>query len=157
MQWEAIGAIGEVGGAIAVILTLAYLARQVRDSAQATRITAYHQAQEQLWFIGAAVSTDPKLAEIFAQASAEGADSLSAPDGIRFGMAMSSLFFGIESMLMLHEKGHIDPELWQNLFENNIGFMMAPGSLEYLASRRGPISRRLEALINEHREREGDA
>ncbi len=55
MNWEAIGAIGEVGGAIAVVVTLAYLARQIRDSAQATSIAAYHQAQEQTWSVGAAV------------------------------------------------------------------------------------------------------
>ena len=30
MNWEAIGAVGEVAGAVGVILTLAYLARQMR-------------------------------------------------------------------------------------------------------------------------------
>mgnify|MGYP003300637055 CR=1 FL=1 len=32
MNWEAMGAIGEVVGAIAVVLTLAYLAIQVRQN-----------------------------------------------------------------------------------------------------------------------------
>ncbi len=149
MNWEAIGAVGEVCGAIAVVVTLAYLARQIRDSAQATSIAAYHQAQEQTWSLGAAVSTDPGLAEILASTFDGGIDSLAPPDRIRFEMAMSSLFFGFESLLALHEKGLIDGELWENWFENVMSMLGSPLGREYLASRPGSISRRLEALISE--------
>ena len=38
MNWEAIGAVGEVVGALAVFLTLLYLARQVRDGSKQTRL-----------------------------------------------------------------------------------------------------------------------
>lgn len=38
MNWEAAGAIGEIVGAIAVVATLFYLARQVQDSARQTRM-----------------------------------------------------------------------------------------------------------------------
>ena len=150
MNWEAIGAIGEVGGAIAVVVTLVYLARQIRHSAQATRIAAYHQASEQLWSVSATISTDPGLAEILASTFSGGIDRLAPPDRIRFEMAMGSLFFGFESLLALHEKGHIDGELWENWFENVMGLLGSPLAREYLASRPGSISRRLEALINEH-------
>lgn len=37
MNWEAIGAIGEVGGAIGVVATLVYLSIQIRHSAAVTR------------------------------------------------------------------------------------------------------------------------
>ena len=133
MNWEAIGAIGEVGGAIAVVMTLVYLARQIRQSTQATRIAAYHQAQEQTWSVGAAISTDSRLAEILAKASAEGIDALEVPDRVRFQMAMSSLYFGFESLLALHEKGLIDGDLWENWFENAIQLLGAPLGREYLA------------------------
>ena len=36
MNWEAIGAVGEVLGAIAVVITLGYLAVQVRHAKAAT-------------------------------------------------------------------------------------------------------------------------
>jgi len=41
MNWEAIGAIGEVLGAVAVILTLTYLAAQIRQNTRSTRATTY--------------------------------------------------------------------------------------------------------------------
>ena len=49
MSWEAVGAFGEVVGAFTVVVTLVYLARQIRGCAAANRLTAYHQAQQQLW------------------------------------------------------------------------------------------------------------
>ncbi len=155
MNWEAIGAVGEVGGAIAVVVTLAYLARQIRQSTQATRIAAYHQAGEQLWSVGAAISTDAGLAEIFARALDGGIDGLPLPERVRFEMSMSSLYFGFESLTALHEQGLIDPELWQNWFDNSLQFMASPLGREYLASRRGSISRRLETLVDEHLQQEG--
>ncbi len=43
MNWEAIGAIGEILGAIGVIVTLAYLAVQIRQNTQVTRASTAQQ------------------------------------------------------------------------------------------------------------------
>lgn len=34
MNWEAIGALGEIAGAVAVIVTLLYLAKQIRQNSK---------------------------------------------------------------------------------------------------------------------------
>jgi hypothetical protein len=41
MNWDAIGAVGEVGGAIGVIITLVYLAGQLRQNTRALRSASY--------------------------------------------------------------------------------------------------------------------
>ena len=41
MNWEAIGAVGEISGALAVVLTLLYLARQVNESRKTTIAQIY--------------------------------------------------------------------------------------------------------------------
>lgn len=153
MNWEAIGAFGEVGGAIAVVATLIYLARQIRDSAEATRIAAYHQAQEQLWSVGIAISSDPETIRVLAGTYTGGFDSLKLEDRMRVEFALGTFYFGMESMLALYEKGHIEAELWQNVFENNFRLLGSPLGREYLATRGGPISRRLEIRINEYLEK----
>ena len=38
MNWEAAGALGEIIGAFAVLITLIYLSWQIRESSKATRI-----------------------------------------------------------------------------------------------------------------------
>ena len=40
MNWDAVGAIGEVVGAMAVVVTLAYLAIQVRENSRQLRLTS---------------------------------------------------------------------------------------------------------------------
>ena len=54
MNWEALGAIAELLGAIAVFVTLAYLAVQVRQSNIVTREQAqYHMLQNQIRYFDA--------------------------------------------------------------------------------------------------------
>jgi hypothetical protein len=43
MNWEALGAIGEIVGAVAVILTFDYLAVQVRQNTRAIRAGAHQE------------------------------------------------------------------------------------------------------------------
>ncbi len=40
MNWDAISAIGEIVGAIAVVVTLIYLGRQIRQGTKATQVSA---------------------------------------------------------------------------------------------------------------------
>ena len=61
MNWEAIGAIGEVVGAAGVIATLIYLAAQIRQNAAATRADIRQSlAEQQTQFINTR-ATDPFL------------------------------------------------------------------------------------------------
>jgi hypothetical protein len=41
MNWDAVGAIGEIIGAVAVIAALIYLAIQIREGARASRLDRY--------------------------------------------------------------------------------------------------------------------
>ena len=41
MNWDAIGAIGEILGAIGVIVTLGYLAVQIRQNTRSSRVSAF--------------------------------------------------------------------------------------------------------------------
>jgi hypothetical protein len=149
MNWEAIGAIGEVGGAIAVVVTLVYLARQIRQNTQATKVSAYHQAEQHIYPMSVALSTDPELAQILGKAADQGVESLARSERIRLDATLSTYFFGFESLLAHHEKGLIDADLWQNFLDNNVQYLSTPLWREYLAARRGALSRRLGAIVDE--------
>ena len=41
MNWDAIGAFGEWAGAIVVIITLVYLARQIKQNSELSRLALY--------------------------------------------------------------------------------------------------------------------
>ena len=46
IDWNAIGAIGEIGGAIAVVVTLVFLARQVKDASRQFTLASAAEAND---------------------------------------------------------------------------------------------------------------
>ena len=48
MNWDAIGAVGELVGAIAVVITLVYLAIQIRQNTKTVRASTYQSVAEAL-------------------------------------------------------------------------------------------------------------
>jgi len=46
MNWEAIGALGEIVGAIAVVASLVYLATQIRIQNRESKISSVHEITE---------------------------------------------------------------------------------------------------------------
>ncbi len=62
MNWDAVGAVGEILGAIAVFVSLIYLAVQTRNNTRALRSSAFHQVRESFSQVSLAMAEDPDLA-----------------------------------------------------------------------------------------------
>ncbi len=65
MNWDAIGAIGELVGALAVILTLGYLAIQVRQNTLSMRVAAKQEVTRQFGDYSDMLLNNPDLLELF--------------------------------------------------------------------------------------------
>jgi hypothetical protein len=145
MGIEALGALGDFLGGVAVIASLLYLAFQIRQNTKAIRSSSYHQAAEQTWNYCLAVAQDPSLAALIARN--EAGDPLAPDEAMRVAAGFQALIFGFENMLRLREEGLVDPVVWQNLIENSMAGLGTPGLRAQLAARPGPLSRRLLAEI----------
>ena len=64
MNWDAIGAVGEILGAIAVLITLIYLATQVRRSNELSRFNASKEVMNQFNDLNHLVTTDSSLRQL---------------------------------------------------------------------------------------------
>lgn len=64
LNWEAIGAVGQMAGAIALVATLLYLAIQIRQNAQSIRSTTAFWVNQALAEINRRVSNDPEFADL---------------------------------------------------------------------------------------------
>ena len=91
MNWEALGAIGEVTGAIAVVLTLGYLAVQIRQANAIARASAFRDLQQQMGSVIVEVAKDPDLNRIWNSALFS-EDELSVEDRDRIGLLLYQLF-----------------------------------------------------------------
>ena len=103
MNWEAISAISEIVGAVAVVLSLIYLAIQIRSSTRATRATVHLGLHESDAHWGALFISDPSLAELFDRGCA-GDSKLSTADQRRFSRLILMLFNEYELFFFLNRE-----------------------------------------------------
>jgi hypothetical protein len=148
MDIQDLANIGEAVGGLGVVISLLYLAFQIRQNTRAVRSSSYHQAAEQTWNYCLAVAQDASLAGILAKRMA--GESLSPAEEIRANTADQALIYGFENMLRLHEEGLVDPDVWQNILANSITALRDDHMRALVASRPGPLSQRLLAVIDAH-------
>jgi hypothetical protein len=130
MNWEAIGAIGEIVGAAAVVLTLAYLAVQIRHSTKQANADAHERA---VAFYSTATRPllETEYAELF-QKGCESYKSLNAIDRMRFDRLISDMIMGFELAIEKHRHGFTTDDFVAS-FERYFETLIAqPGVREYL-------------------------
>ena len=78
MNWEAVGAIGEVVGAVGVIITLAYLAFQIRQNTNGLRLTARQTLTHQNTDF-TKMLLEPDIADLYAKTVPTNIESMQNP------------------------------------------------------------------------------
>jgi hypothetical protein len=107
MNWEAIGAVGEIVGAIAVIATLIYLAVQIKESAQASRSAAVTDATTPMLSFYQELGSNPQTSELFLEGMTN-PDSLSRHAQYQFIMLTHFAFLGFQRCFFLAQEGTLD-------------------------------------------------
>ena len=121
MNWDAIGAVGEILGAIAVIATLIYLAKQIRQNSQAVQISALRDTTEQWNRWSEVLATSPELADIVIRGN-ESYRQLSETDAIRYGAYVQMFFDSTESYrsLVLEHRVQKDIDVLEKIVARRI-------------------------------------
>ena len=114
MNWEAIGAIGEISGALAVVLTLLYLARQIQESRKATVAQIYQGRADAasrsigLYPIGARVAYSLDFSDaVFGQLSDEEREQL--------GSYMLDLMVRLDNLYFQYRQGFFPEDFFENV------------------------------------------
>ena len=90
MNWDAVGAIGEIIGAAAVFLTLAYLALQIRQNTKAIQASAVDSSITEVNRIRQAVFESEELTGIFEDGCAD-PDNLRGNTKTRYRLLMHTI------------------------------------------------------------------
>ncbi len=114
MNWEAIGAIGEIVGAVAVVITLLYLASQTRQNTKATHAQATASVASEMEQCLLTIANDGYLAEAYHKAMKR--EDLSELESIRLGFWWGAFVRGTHSHLarIIHE-GACGVEFWRGV------------------------------------------
>jgi hypothetical protein len=111
------GAVGEIVGAIGVLVTLIYLARQIRHSSDVAKVASYHQGIGQI--VESAMAPDFSTLAV----KIENGEPLSPEEQMRADTLTSAFIFGHEILLHLYRQRQIDEVLWENIISNNSGYL----------------------------------
>jgi hypothetical protein len=104
VNWEAISAIGQIVGALAVVISLIYVAREIRSNARAARLASMDNANRWL----REVTEHPHLGELYYRGMHD-FESLQNGDLIRFSLLMLQLFIIHQETYYQQLEGHLDP------------------------------------------------
>lgn len=110
MNWDALGAIGEVLGAAAVVATLLYVSREIRQNSRSLEMSALRDTTAQWNHWSAMLAGSSDLAEIVAKGNRE-FGSLSDSESLRYGAYAQSFFDNVESYRTLATELKIDKDL----------------------------------------------
>ena len=97
MNWDAISAIGETLGALTVVVTLLYLARQTRKGAEAVDATASRDAAYQISEWHREVARDPEFKRILMKSFGPADTEYTEEEWFEFRALAISLFFLYQS------------------------------------------------------------
>lgn len=128
MNWDAIGAIGEIVGAAAVVASLLYLAVQTRANAKALRAGAIWDSETIFGNVNYLHGANPEWAGLLGRAtlpSATMADfDLTEQSQLQFTFRGALQYY--QAQWTLCDEGLIPKELWERRRRSLRGFIEAP-------------------------------
>jgi hypothetical protein len=124
MNWDAIGAIGETIGAAAVVISLLYLAVQIRDQNKQSRLSALHDMSRELRDVTAMFANED-MTDIFVRAN-HSYDDITEAESVRLIILVTNMFRAWEDAFLENRDGHLDGSVWEALSRDYIGPMGAP-------------------------------
>ena len=114
MNWDAIGAVGEVLGAVAVFISLLYLALQIRNSRRTDQIIAAAQTASSVEEWIGQIVRDGELYALYRKGLTD-YDSLEPNDRGRFSLLILQFLRSMEVMWLQRNHGAIDDEYWSGM------------------------------------------
>jgi hypothetical protein len=132
MNWEAIGAVGEVVGASAVFISLLYLAIQIRASRRSDQIVAAAEADSAVRDWIGQIVCDEKLYDLYRRGLTD-YESLSRSEKGRYSLLLFQLFRSGERGWVQRQMGLEDAGIWAGV-EATIKFVFrTQGGTRFLA------------------------
>ena len=147
MDWNAVSAIANVCAAISVIVSVVYLAIQVRKNTQATHSQTYQLATSALAEMAGIIGSDKQLARVF-RIGMVSADRLDEDELAQFGYLGISLFRRFENVFFQYQSGLVDEDFWTGHRDNILWFFHRPGMQAWWKDRKFAFSKSFREFLD---------
>ena len=140
------GAIGELIGGLAVIISLVYVGLQIRQSTAASR-SATEQAFAKQYSDLNQMITNPAVGDIFARGLG-GIEDLEVSEQVSFMAVLASISRTLESFYFQNLKGDLDSRLFNGWLTQYLDLHANPGVEEFWEIRRHQFSEDFVAFVD---------
>ena len=133
MNWNAISAVGEIFGTIAVFASLVYLAIQTKNNTRALRSSAFHQVRESFSEVSLSMIENPSLGLLVDRAISNDS-SLSDEEIVRYNYFLTTFCRRGESAYFQSSEGTLQMETWVGIKETIVTALRNDYGRAWLAS-----------------------
>lgn len=150
IDWEIVAAIAELMGAMGVLLTLVYLALQIRENTrglQAASLESVLEGPRDRYFLP--MAKEPDLADIFAR-GLNSLDQLDEKETRRFFYLMYEQLFQMQQVMHLRERDLIPQVDYDAWLDYTASLIKTPGGAEMWVHCEKVVTPTLGTLINEY-------
>jgi len=148
MNWDAISAVSQLVGSIAVVVSVLYLAVQLRSSTRVARVAAMDAAAAALRDVTKPFMENAELARIW-RTGLENLETLSPDEQARFFHAAHQFLKALETIHYHYVYGLLDPQLWAGWRDLLHHYIACPGIRFYLTRLNAVFSERFRKFISE--------
>ena len=146
MNWEAIGTIAEIIGAAAVVISLLYVATQIRQNTRQIRVATHEGTNRDFRQFTREVLT-AGLTDVFVR-GLEDPESLDDNQKLDFAFMMYDLFKAFENVHYHYLHGTLGEDAWQGWRRFIEQYATAPGAQSYWGVRRDIFASDFRELID---------
>ena len=126
MNWDAIGIVAEIVSAIAVVVSLLFLALEVRRNRNATESASVATLAEGFNSTNALLASDPELSAIWIKGMSD-PTSLTEVESMRFIATTQSYINHFSTVIKYHESGLLPEEEWLSHYHSMHHIFNSPG------------------------------
>ena len=143
MNWEAVSAVGEIIGAVAVVISLIYVAAQIRQNTQMMRSTAKQSLTEATQgLIYKLIDHSEEWVKL-----TTGEKPSSREEDARMSLLVRATLRGFESQCYQFEAGLLEENEWRALRQAIRDICGMPGFQKYWAQLKPHMSERLRLVV----------
>jgi hypothetical protein len=156
VNWEAIGAVGEIVGGLGVLASLVYLATQIRHntrSLEAVSLQSVLDGPRDRYFLPQAANAE--ISDIFAR-GLNALDNLDATEKRRFFFLMFEQLFQMQHVMQLHERGMLAEADYEAWIKYTAALLTTPGGAALWPHAAAVITPTIRDLMNDFLERNPD-
>lgn len=132
MDWTAISAVADVLASIGVIVSLVYVAIQLKLNSRTVGAANYQQNMGLISDVSGLISSDSELSDIYTRGM-QSYEGLTENEKVRFNMLMTKFILPIQINIHLRDRGLMDDVLYEGQIQSFLNMFDSPGMNEWWA------------------------